>query len=66
MEGGWDGQAVPLLNATTLGAVYLDRTKQSHSRRRGGPTRRLISVGIRVMYGSPRTTWILLAKKEDL
>ncbi len=28
MEGGWDDQAVPLLNATTFGAMYLARGKQ--------------------------------------
>jgi hypothetical protein len=28
MDGDWDNQALPLLNATTFGAMYLARGKQ--------------------------------------
>lgn len=71
MEGGWDDQAVPLLNATTFGAMYLARGKQ--------PVGMLVHAEISLMQGievhcqtsdqhrraamyvPPAATWILLA-----
>ena len=70
----WDGQAVPLLNATTFGAMYLDRGKQSADM----PFHAFNSIaeGVEVPYRTPEdhrdgamyipsaATWILLAGKR--
>ena len=71
-DGGyWDAQAVPLLNATTFGAVYLALGRQSI----GMPFHAEVSLmqGIEVpcqtleqhrraaMYVPPAATWVLLA-----
>ena len=70
-EEDWDGHAVSLLNATTFGAMYLDRGKQSANmpfHAIGG-----IAEGVEAPYQTPEdfrngamyipsaATWILLA-----
>ncbi|MCJ1462815.1 hypothetical protein MMC07_001418 [Pseudocyphellaria aurata] len=74
IDGSWDAQAVPLLNATTFGAMYLARGKQ--------PIGMLFHAEISLMHGievpyetpdqqrraamyvPPAATWILLAGEE--
>lgn len=70
-DGEWEAQSVPLLNATTFGAMYLARGKQPI----GMPFHAEVSLmqGIEVpcqtpeqqrqaaMYVPPAATWILLA-----
>ena len=70
-EGDWDAQALPLLNATTFGAMYLALGRQSI----GMPFHAEVSLmqGIEVpcqsveqqrraaMYVPPAATWVLLA-----
>lgn len=72
MEGDWDDQAMLLLNATTFGAIYLARAKQSPG---GMPFHAEVSLmhGVEVPYVTPEqqryaamyvpaaATWILLA-----
>lgn len=73
-EGDWDAQAVPLLNATTFGAIYL-----AHGRQPIGMTFHAevsLMHGVEVpcqtpeqhrralMYVPPAATWILLAGKN--
>lgn len=72
MEGNWDDQAMPLLNATTFGAMYFARGRQPSI---GMSFHAEVSLmqGIEVpyqmpnqqrlaaMYIPPAATWILLA-----
>ena len=73
-EGDWDAQAVPLLNATTFGAMYF-----AHGRQQIGMSFHAevsLMHGIEVpyqtpeqhrramMYVPPAATWILLAGEE--
>ncbi|MCJ1262146.1 hypothetical protein MMC22_002016 [Lobaria immixta] len=73
MEDDWDGQAIPLLNATTFAAVYLNRRKDSvgtlyyaiHSLTAGveEPYQTPDQYRDAAMYVPPAVTWILLAGK---
>lgn len=76
MEGGWDHQAVPLLHATTYGAMCLARGKQM----RGMLFHAKISLGEIIkgpcqtpdpqwhaaMFVPPAATWIPLAGESIL
>lgn len=71
MESGWDDQAVPLLNDTTFGAMYLARGKQligmlfhaEISLMQGieEPCQTPDQQRLAAMYVPPAATWILLA-----
>lgn len=74
MEDDWDGQAIPLLNATTFAAVYLARSKDSvgtlsyaiNSFRAGVkvPYQTSDQYWDAAVYVPPAVTWIILAGKR--
>ena len=71
MEGGWDDQAVPLLNATNFGAMYLARGKQligmlfhaeiSLMQAIEVPCQTPDQERLTAIYVPPAATWILFA-----
>jgi hypothetical protein len=71
MGGNWDDQAVPLLNATTFGAMYLARGKQPIGMAFHAEVSFIQSVEVPCqtpeqqrragMYVPPAATWVLLA-----
>lgn len=74
MDGNWDAQAVPLLNATTFGAVSLSRGKQSVGMLFHAEISFMEGVEVAhrtpdqqrraAMYVPPAATWILLAGEK--